>query len=179
MDWTTFAREYAGPMKQCAHKIHRRWKMPAGVSPEDVHQEVLLAAWICFHVYDEKRGNMKRESFTMWNAKCAGIAFANRQRNAPRRDCKAHGRFEAGVDHDVLDMYSTMPDQFARVAFASKLKQALGDCRKKARAFDVLMDCSFDTRRAVTKLIETGYERRAAMGTVRDTMRALEASWAA
>jgi DNA-directed RNA polymerase specialized sigma24 family protein len=174
MDWNTFAREYSGQMQACARKIHRRWKVPAAVSVEDVHQEVFLAAWLCFHQYDATRGNMNIAAFTLWNAKCAGIAFVNKQRNAPRRSCRARGRFEEGVDTAALDTRAIEPEQFVRVAFAQKLERVLRHYRQNKRdAFAQLVACSFDTRKAVEGLIAEGTPRRAAMGDVRDVMRTI------
>lgn len=110
-----FARRSARDWDRLAAKVYHCWvrKLPAGVSMEDIRQEMLLSAWIAVGEYDPSRGEMTLKQYVVYFAFSKALRFVHSQREAKRRDGKQPSRHPTlvfdtlGIDVDFLDSRET------------------------------------------------------------------------
>ncbi len=71
-----------------ARYIYRRWATPAGVTVDDVYQEVLLGLWIAYAKYEEGEGRTTPNKYLYWNAGDKAKRFVHKQRGAIQHGSK-------------------------------------------------------------------------------------------
>jgi hypothetical protein len=91
-----FARVTRGDWLKLAAHLMMKWTPPAGVTREDVSQELLLAAWLFVGQWDESRG-VSLPRFVVWNAIDKAKKWLHKQRGAKRQRDNDEGRFHRSV----------------------------------------------------------------------------------
>lgn len=91
LTWDAFFRVTAKDWRRLAEHLYDRWPSPAGVSAEDVEQELRVAAWQLMPQWKPELADVDR--FIVWNAATAAKRWLHRQRNARRREDTSVGRF--------------------------------------------------------------------------------------
>lgn len=101
IDFDRFVNETRPDWERMSQSLFGRYVLPAGVSREDVEQEMLVEAWKASRKWDPKRG-MALSKYVVWCCNAAAKRYINVQRNSPQRDSKRHGRFPTvGIEHDI------------------------------------------------------------------------------
>lgn len=152
MNWTEFQRAYKGQIRNMAWRLYERWRLPYGVSVEDVEQEMWTNAWIAWNAFDAERGNMIREAYAVCTARQAASRWIHGQRNSLRRSGDSPGRF--AIASDQIDFQvSELSTQETALMFAESVRKALetfrGDDRK---ALAALLEHAFDLDQAASAL---------------------------
>lgn len=129
--WAEFLRQRRGEIRSLARGMVRRWKVPAAIEQADLEQELLLGAWQGWHAFEEGRGDMRRDLFALYRARQQVQRWVNEQRNAPRRDSKAPGRYPESADY--ADLVRLSPSvgagQECAVSFTAAVRAALAQAR--------------------------------------------------
>jgi DNA-directed RNA polymerase specialized sigma24 family protein len=125
--FTDFARATKDDWKRMAKRLYGRWRLPAGVTEEDVEQEMLLHAWIAVQNYEPDRG-VQLFTHVVWCAHSSAKKWLHTQRKAKRRGDGApsrHARSVSGMgvnsdgllSHDeVLDLFGCVEAEQERAA---------------------------------------------------------------
>jgi DNA-directed RNA polymerase specialized sigma24 family protein len=106
----TFSRFYSATLRdwdRMAAKLFGRWRLPCGVTEEDVRQEMLLAAWRSTMSpppkgWDPNRG-IPLATYVVWTAHACAKKWIHTQRKAKRRDDSAPSRHAVAVSGMNLD----------------------------------------------------------------------------
>jgi hypothetical protein len=133
-----FERETRRDWDKLAGKMWGRWQLPAGVSEDDVRQEMLLGAWKAVAKYDPARG-VGLANYVVWEACNRAAKWLHGQRKAKRRDGKSPSRhaltmgaLRVDVDGELgaseaFDLFQhTDPDQEQRTDHALVMSQVEG-----------------------------------------------------
>jgi DNA-directed RNA polymerase specialized sigma24 family protein len=123
--FTRFARDTREDWDRLSGKMFGRWQLPAGVSDEDVRQEMLIGAWQGVARWDPSRGT-PLATFVCWTACNKAAKWIHGQRKArhgkaPSRHPLTMGALGVNADgelseSEVFDLFSSVePEQEARV----------------------------------------------------------------
>ena len=84
----------ANDWNRLSSKLYYAWqsKLPAGVSIEDIRQELLMNAFEAFGNFDDERGQMTLKQFVVYRAFSKTLRFIHSQRCAKRRGDHAESR---------------------------------------------------------------------------------------
>jgi hypothetical protein len=150
MNWNEFQRAYKAQIRNMAWRLYERWRLPYGVSVEDVEQEMWANAWMAWNAFDPERGNMIREAYAVCTAKQAASRWIHGQRNSLRRSGDAPGRF--AIANDQIDFQvSELSTQETALMFAESVRKALESFRGDDRAaLAALIEHAFDVDQAAT-----------------------------
>lgn len=129
--WPEFLRAHRGEIRSLARAMVRRWKMPLAIEEADLEQELLLGAWQGWHAFEDGRGEMRRDLFALYRARQQVQRWVNEQRNSPRRDSKAAGRYPESADYaDLVRMSpSANAGQERAASFTAAVRAALAQAR--------------------------------------------------
>lgn len=173
MNWKDFQQAYKAQIRNMAWRLYDRWRVPYGVSVEDVEQELWASAWEAWQAFDAARGNMLREAYAVCTARQAAARWIHAQRNAVRRSGSAPGRF-AVADHEIDQRVCEWSTQETAVLFAESVRQALMMFRGDERAaLAALIEHAFDVDRAA--MVFDKADSSETRKTVRRVARAFEA----
>lgn len=162
MNWDEFHAEYAKQLRAMAFLLRKKFHAPAGVSAEDIEQEMLLSTWVSFMKYDPTRGNMPIQNFAVMSAKHHGIRVLNEQRNAVLRDSKAPSRVpvsfsELGVDQIDVEENGRQHDA---AVFLQAMDRMLNAARSDAE------------KSAIRSWVESGFDDEVAAEKIGDMTKA-------
>ena len=180
MSWDRFFSETAAEWDRLARHVYRRWKLPAGVSEDDVAQELKTNGYVAGCAWNGDRSKAASfPSYVIWMAIADTKKWIHTQRKALRRDGKAPSRvamnfsmFEFEPDISQLPAAEALGEKAALVAQALEridvcsqhilvaLVGAQGDIEEAAR--DLWSD--YDMRRWMQ--VDTYDETRAAVERV-------------
>lgn len=98
-DFTRFESEAREDLGRIAHNLHGRWRLPFGVSVDDVRQELLASIWEAAAEWRE--GGMPFVGYVIWCGVRRTERWLHVQRSAKRRSAHSQSRLEA-VASDVF-----------------------------------------------------------------------------
>ena len=202
----SFDKFYASTKKEwrlLSAYLWRRWTLPAGVTRDDVEQEMLLGVWLKLPKWDATKAEL--ESFIVWNACDRAKKWIHKQRGANRhRHADASpGRYDkafsslAGTretpeafDRRLDAMMKTQePDQEERVDFARLICMIPERCdsERGRQAVRYFIEASGDAKAAGEMWFADCEERfrfrlggeQEAVGIVNHELRLLQESFAA
>jgi len=102
--WAQLYRQTSREWEKLAKHLFRKWKLPAGVEPVDIEQQLLLEAYIAIGKF--KAGGMPLDEYVVWCACAMTKRWMHKQRQALRRDGSAPSRHEVsftelGTEPDI------------------------------------------------------------------------------
>jgi hypothetical protein len=109
MTFADFLVETKGDWRRMAAKLFGRWRLPCGVTEDDVEQEMLLAAWRSAMNPPGKNGGWDPSrgvplvTHVLWSAHAAAKKWIHTQRKAKRRDDRAPSRHPLSVSSMSID----------------------------------------------------------------------------
>lgn len=90
-----FFRNVAEDVRRMARRLFQRWRLPAGVSVEDVEQEIRQAIWVALPQWDPTKATL--HAYVTFSSHSRAKKWIHKQRNALRRDGHNPGRYEFAV----------------------------------------------------------------------------------
>ena len=100
--FTAFHRRTHKEWRRMAYALHERFELPPGVTPDDVEQEMLLAAFRAIPRWDPKKAAL--EAFVVWTAHAKAKRWLHRQRlGNPGKSGKGASRHAIGASQIVRE----------------------------------------------------------------------------
>ena len=119
-----------GRIQAMARNLHRRWFLPAGVTADDVEQEIRLGMLLAWDRWDPKYGR-PRDQYLRLSSIAAAKSWIHAQRGAHKRRGTEPSRHAVLTDMDLFPDAGLAPDEAAalieavrRVLTASREERA-------------------------------------------------------
>jgi DNA-directed RNA polymerase specialized sigma24 family protein len=141
--------------------LYRRWQLPAGVEPEDLRQEMLLASWEAAVAWDPGR-SVTLKTFVVWRSVTAAKHWLHKQRAAGKHGDHAPSRHPLayaalGVD-DLVQAEES--EQFRLAAARDGLSKFLAAATPEEHQCLLAVLEAGSVSQAVDSLFEAGVYRR-------------------
>lgn len=185
-----WCREHRKDIARFARWLLKRWSVPAGVTADDVEQELRLGAVLALRDYDESRGSMTRDKFVWWSAVSHAKRWIHTQRGALRRSGHSPSTHPvlAPVDMDEWRDVSGDTPQDTAAEFLEVLRLALAACRTERErvCLGALIDARLDVGEAsgavlrdpeMKRICNATGPRHARVLVRRSAQRLMEATW--
>lgn len=141
LSFARFAELTRDHWRRMSQFLFDRWVIPAGVTREDIEQEMLLEAWEAVEEYDILSGSMNLHRYVTWRAFAKGKRYIHSQRNARRRDGKGSGRFPHAVAQlseqqveEVFSSHQVEPNQHTRLEYQDRFHELMRTAPNTSKA---------------------------------------------
>lgn len=147
LSFDRFVAKTSSTWQKMATNLSYRWRIPAGVTADDICQEVLLGVWDSIHEWDSSRG-VEIEQFVKWSARNRAKRWIHVQRGAtyhPDRD-RVESRFpmlaKTDFDLETAEFATCESTQEQIVDALYRVKSAVNslseECRDSGECADVM-----------------------------------------